>query len=113
VKKMLREKQEEWAEEEQARARGKVGDLCSRSCEAAADAPLSSQGAEVEAEQDDDEPKRKKRRKKGKAAPVDSSDEDELEDDGFIVKKPDPPLPVRRAGCSTRSASFRDVEETG
>ncbi|BGP28188.1 RNA polymerase III subunit C82 [Rhodotorula toruloides] len=73
VKKMLREKQEEWAEEEQARARGK--------------------GAEVEAEQDDDEPKRKKRRKKGKAAPVASSDEDELEDDGFVVKKPDPPLP--------------------
>ncbi|GAA5949404.1 hypothetical protein JCM21900_004051 [Sporobolomyces salmonicolor] len=65
VKKLLREKQEEWAEEERARAKGKGGDA---------------------ADQSDDEPKRKKRRKR-KGEP-ESSDEEEIE-----LRKVDPPLP--------------------
>ncbi|GAA5898808.1 hypothetical protein JCM5296_005613 [Sporobolomyces johnsonii] len=65
VKKLLREKQEEWAEEERERAKGKGGDA---------------------AEESDDEPKRKKRRKR-KGEP-ESSDEEEIE-----LRKVDPPLP--------------------
>ncbi|GAA5820142.1 hypothetical protein JCM3770_005389 [Rhodotorula araucariae] len=69
VKKLLREKQEEWEEEERLRARGKGGDAPS-------------------AEEDDDEPKRKKRRKRKGLPETDSENEDELD-----LKKVDPPLP--------------------
>ncbi|BGP21127.1 hypothetical protein JCM10213_008960 [Rhodosporidiobolus nylandii] len=72
VKKLLREKQEEWAEEERARAKGQGNDN---------DTP--------DEPYDDDAPKRKKRKKK--AAPIDSDSSDD--EDQLKLDKVDPPLP--------------------
>ncbi|CEQ40776.1 SPOSA6832_02433 [Sporobolomyces salmonicolor] len=87
VKKLLREKQEEWAEEERARAKGKVCRRLRSPRFALTILTLhsASQGGDA-AEQSDDEPKRKKRRKR-KGQP-ESSDEEEIE-----LRKVDPPLP--------------------
>ncbi|GAA6024508.1 hypothetical protein JCM10207_000399 [Rhodosporidiobolus poonsookiae] len=82
VKKLLREKQEEWAEEERARARGRAAD-----------------GVIPDEAYDSDAPKRKKRRKKGdkngaagKKVSRDYSDSSDDEDE-LKLEKVDPPLP--------------------
>ncbi|GAA5833381.1 hypothetical protein JCM11251_003478 [Rhodosporidiobolus azoricus] len=76
VKTMLREKQEEWAEEERARAKGQGQD------EAVPDETY-----------DDDAPKRKKRKKKKAAETSYSSSDDDDDDEGLKRGKEDPPLP--------------------
>lgn len=106
---MLREKQEDWAEEERARAKGQVRFDSSFSPHAfthaplylllpprSLRAPLFAQGNDVPPDEtyDDDEPKRKKRKKKKNAEPSYSSSDDE-DEDGLKRGKEDPALPVR------------------
>ncbi|GAA5887165.1 hypothetical protein JCM6882_009470 [Rhodosporidiobolus microsporus] len=71
VKKLLREKQDDWAEEERARAKGQGNDT------------------PPDETYDDDAPKRKKRKKKGRPVDSDSSDDE----DGLKLEKADPALP--------------------